>query len=100
MISSRVDFDDIPDAADVDPYLTTLAQPRDTTRTLAAQLLLESIGGRFRGSPREIVLSSHRFVRRSCRAGLVESTPQPWIVIQATTEQPPPKELRHHPWGS
>ena len=59
-------FDDIPDAAEVDPFLTALAQPAYTMGTLAMQLLLERISGTFRGSPREIVLSSHLLVRRSC----------------------------------
>jgi LacI family transcriptional regulator len=66
-------FDDIPDAAEVDPFLTALAQPAYTMGTLAMQLLLERIGGRFRGGPREIVLSSQLLVRRSCGAQLAGS---------------------------
>jgi LacI family transcriptional regulator len=58
-------FDDIPEAAEVDPFLTALAQPAYTMGTLAMQLLLERINGTFRDSPREIVLSSHLLVRRS-----------------------------------
>ena len=61
-------FDDIPEAAEVDPFLTALAQPAYTMGTLAMQLLLERINGTFRDSPREIVLSSHLLVRRSSGA--------------------------------
>src|SRR4051812_48237767 len=68
-------FDDIPDAAEVDPFLTALAQPAYTMGTLAMQLLLERIGGRFRGGPREIVLSSQLLVRRSCGAEIAASRP-------------------------
>jgi LacI family transcriptional regulator len=66
-------FDDIPDAAEVDPFLTALAQPAYTMGTLATRLLLERISGTFRDSPREIVLSSHLLIRRSCGAQLGES---------------------------
>jgi len=61
-------FDDIPEAAEVDPFLTALAQPAYTMGTLAMQLLLERINGTVRDSPREIVLSSHLLVRRSSGA--------------------------------
>ena len=61
-------FDDIPEAAEVDPFLTALAQPAYTMGTLAMQLLLERINGTFRDSPREIVLSSHLLIRRSSGA--------------------------------
>jgi LacI family transcriptional regulator len=73
-------FDDIPDAAEVDPFLTALAQPAYTMGTLAMQLLMERIGGTFRGSPREIILSSDLLVRRSCGAevdGLTEGVTAP-----------------------
>jgi LacI family transcriptional regulator, galactose operon repressor len=63
-------FDDIPDAAEVDPFLTALAQPAYTMGTLAMQLLLERISGTFQDSPREIVLSSQLLIRRSCGAQL------------------------------
>ena len=66
-------FDDIPDAAEVDPFLTAMAQPAYTMGTLAMQLLLERISGTFRGSPREIILSSQLLIRRSCGAEIVES---------------------------
>jgi LacI family transcriptional regulator len=66
-------FDDIPDAAEVDPFLTALAQPAYTMGTLAMQLLMERISGTYRDSPREIVLSSHLLIRRSCGAQLGES---------------------------
>jgi LacI family transcriptional regulator len=63
-----VSFDDIEDAAEIDPFLTALAQPAYTMGTLAMQLLLERIGKSFRGAPREIVLSPQLLVRRSCGA--------------------------------
>lgn len=68
-------LDDIPDAAEVDPFLTALSQPAYTMGTLAMQLLLERISGRFCGGPREIVLSSQLLVRRSCGAELAGSLP-------------------------
>jgi LacI family transcriptional regulator len=61
-----VSFDDIEDAAEIDPFLTALSQPAYTMGTLAMQLLLERINGTFRGTPREIILSPQLLVRRSC----------------------------------
>jgi LacI family transcriptional regulator len=63
-----VSYDDIPDAAEIDPFLTALAQPAYSMGTIAMQLLLERIGGSFRGEPREVTLSPRLLVRRSCGA--------------------------------
>jgi LacI family transcriptional regulator len=63
-------FDDIEDAAEIDPFLTALSQPAYTIGTIAMQLLLERIAGTFTGAPREIVLSPRLLVRRSCGAEL------------------------------
>ncbi len=68
-----VSFDDIPDAAELDPFLTALAQPAYSMGTIAMQLLLERIGGGFRGEPREVTLSPRLIVRRSCGAALAAS---------------------------
>lgn len=72
-------FDDLADAAEIAPFLTALAQPAYTMGTLAMQLLLERIGGTFRGAPREIVLSPQLLVRRSCGAapGAITSSSSP-----------------------
>jgi LacI family transcriptional regulator len=70
-----VSFDDIPDAAEIDPFLTALAQPAYSMGTIAMQLLLERIGGSFRGEPREVTLSPKLIVRRSCGAELAASFP-------------------------
>jgi hypothetical protein len=43
--------------------------------TIAMQLLLERIGGSFRGEPREVTLSPKLIVRRSCGAELAASFP-------------------------
>jgi LacI family transcriptional regulator len=58
-------FDDIGDAAEIDPFLTAMAQPAYTMGTLAMQLLLERIAGTNLGEPREIVLESQLLARRS-----------------------------------
>jgi LacI family transcriptional regulator len=63
-----VSFDDIEDAAEIDPFLTALSQPAYTMGTIAMQLLLERIAGSFTGAPRDIVLSPRLLVRRSCGA--------------------------------
>lgn len=69
-----VSFDDVPDAAEIDPFLTALAQPAYTMGTIAMQLLLERIGGTFRGEPREVILAPKLLVRRSCGASLLSPT--------------------------
>ncbi len=66
-------FDDLEDAAEIDPFLTVLAQPAYTMGTMAMQLLLERIERSFAGEPREVVLTSRLLVRRSCGA----NTPLP-----------------------
>jgi LacI family transcriptional regulator len=58
-------FDDIVDAAEIDPFLTAISQPAYTMGTLAMQMLLERIAGTFLGEPREIVLESQLLARRS-----------------------------------
>lgn len=70
-----VSFDDVPDAAEIDPFLTALAQPAYSMGTIAMQLLLERIGGSFRGEPRDVTLSPRLIVRRSCGAMLASSFP-------------------------
>lgn len=68
-------FDDIVDAAEIDPFLTAISQPAYTMGTLAMQLLLERIAGTFQGEPREILLESQLLARRS--AGEHLTTPLP-----------------------
>ena len=63
-----VSFDDIEDAAEIDPFLTALSQPAYIMGTIAMQLLLERITRSCKGAPREIVLSPRLLVRRSCGA--------------------------------
>jgi DNA-binding LacI/PurR family transcriptional regulator len=57
-------------AAQIDPFLTAMDQPAYTMGTLAMQLLLERITGKYTGTQREIVLSPRLRVRRSCGARL------------------------------
>jgi LacI family transcriptional regulator len=59
-------FDDIEVAAQIDPFLTVMAQPAYTMGTLAMQMLLDRITGKHAGEKREIVLSPRLLVRRSC----------------------------------
>jgi LacI family transcriptional regulator len=61
-------FDDIEQAAEIEPFLTVMAQPAYTMGTLAMQMLLERMGGHERGGRREIVLASHLVIRRSSGA--------------------------------
>lgn len=58
-------FDDIEGAADIDPFLTVVVQPAYAMGRLAAQLLLERIGGAYAGTPRDVVVSPRLIVRRS-----------------------------------
>jgi LacI family transcriptional regulator len=67
-------FDDLEQAAEIDPFLTVMAQPAYTMGTLAMQLLLERIDRRFAGPSRLLTLSPRLLVRRSCGAGV---TPLP-----------------------
>jgi LacI family transcriptional regulator len=56
-------FDDIELAAMLCPFLTVMAQPAETFGTLAAQLLLERIGGRAPERRRRVVLPADLIVR-------------------------------------
>lgn len=63
-----VSFDDVPFAADIDPFLTAAAQPATALSRLAATMLLERIAGIAIGPPRAVVLPTTLVVRRSCGA--------------------------------
>lgn len=63
-------IDDIEVAAEIDPFLTVMAQPAYTMGTLAMQLLLERIGGAYHGPTRDIVLTPRLLIRRSCGSQL------------------------------
>jgi LacI family transcriptional regulator len=65
--------DDVEVAAEIDPFLTVMAQPAYTMGTLAMRLLLERIKGTFKGEPREVVLAPRLLVRRSCGSQLARS---------------------------
>lgn len=75
-----VSFDDVEIAAEIDPFLTVMAQPAYSMGTLAMNLLLERIDGKFQGPPREVVLSPRLTTRRSCGATLA-----PHPLAHATT---------------
>ncbi len=59
-------FDDIEDAAEIEPFLTALAQPAYTMGEVAMRFLLERISGEYDGEGRAIVLPPSLLVRRSC----------------------------------
>ncbi len=61
-------FDDVPLAAEFDPFLTTVVPPTATIGRLAATMLLDRIAGDVVSSPREIVVPVTIEVRRSCGA--------------------------------
>jgi LacI family transcriptional regulator len=61
-------FDDIELASQLFPFLTVMAQPAETFGTVAAQLLLERIGGRVIERPRRVVLMPDLVVRTSSTA--------------------------------
>lgn len=65
-----VSFDDVEIAAEIDPFLTVMAQPAYSMGTLAMNLLLERVERKFQGPPREVVLPPQLIVRRSCGAFL------------------------------
>ncbi len=77
-------FDDVEVAAEIDPFLTVMAQPAYTMGTLAMQLLLERIGGAYHGPTREIVLTPRLLVRRSSGAELHAARPD---GIEAASEK-------------
>jgi LacI family transcriptional regulator len=62
-------FDDIEHVSRLYPFLTVMAQPAATFGTLAAQLLLDRLGGRVREHRRVVVLPADLIVRRSSGAG-------------------------------
>lgn len=59
-------FDDIEDAAEIEPFLTALFQPAYTMGEVAMRFLLERISGEYDGVGREVVLPSALLIRRSC----------------------------------
>lgn len=63
-----VSFDDVEVAAEIDPFLTVMAQPVYSMGTLAMGLLLERMGQKYLGPSREVVLTPRLVVRRSCGA--------------------------------
>jgi LacI family transcriptional regulator len=73
-------FDDIEDAAEIEPFLTALSQPAYTMGEVAMRFLLERISGEYDGAAREVVLSHALLVRRSCgssaRASRLQGTPR------------------------
>jgi LacI family transcriptional regulator len=58
-------FDDIEQAAQLDPFLTVFAQPAETFGTIATQLLLDRITGGADERARKVVLPGELVVRRS-----------------------------------
>lgn len=67
-------FDDIEDAAEIEPFLTALAQPAYTMGEVAMRFLLDRISGDFAGEGREVVLPPSLLVRRSCGSATRAST--------------------------
>jgi LacI family transcriptional regulator len=61
-------FDDIELASILCPFLSVMAQPAETFGTLAAQLLLDRIGGQTAERRRRVVLPADLIVRGSCGA--------------------------------
>ncbi len=59
-------FDDIEDAAEIEPFLTALAQPSYTMGEVAMRFLLDRISGEYNGEARKVVLPSALLIRRSC----------------------------------
>lgn len=61
-------FDDIPHLAVISPFLTVVDQPAEQMAEVAAQLLLERIGGTATGAPREVTFPGELIVRLSSGA--------------------------------
>ncbi len=74
-------FDDVPFAADLDPFLTVVAQPAATIGCLATTMLIDRITGDDAGPPREVVLPVTLEVRRSCGA-----SGSPWFATPSFGE--------------
>ncbi len=83
-----VSFDDVEVAADINPFLTVMAQPAHSMGKLAMGLLLERINGQYTGEPRELVLTPRLKVRASCGARL--------RLAQPASEQTDESDLIHH----
>jgi LacI family transcriptional regulator len=59
-------FDDIEDAAEIEPFLTALAQPAYSMGEIAMRFLLQRLSGEYDGAAREVILPPILLVRRSC----------------------------------
>jgi len=77
-----VSFDDVEVAADINPFLTVMAQPAYSMGKLAMSFLLERIERKYLGEPRELVLTPRLTVRTSCGASLRPGSP----AARSTTE--------------
>ncbi len=73
-------FDEMELNTDLDPFLTTMAQPVHTMGTFAMNMLLERITGAYAGPSREVVLAPWLVVRRSSGAPLSGETLIPSVV--------------------
>jgi LacI family transcriptional regulator len=61
-------FDEIEVAAEIDPFLTVMAQPAYRMGKLAMQLLLDRMEGKAQSPPQDVILPPRLLVRRSCGA--------------------------------
>ena len=59
-------FDDVEHLAVLSPFLTVMDQPAEPFGTIAAQLLLERLGGQAGDRPRVVSLKPNLVVRQSC----------------------------------
>jgi LacI family transcriptional regulator len=59
-------FDDVEHLAVLSPFLTVMDQPAEPLGTIAAQLLLERLGGQAGDRPRVVSMKPNLIVRQSC----------------------------------
>lgn len=89
-----VSFDDIEIAAEIDPFLTVMAQPAYAMGRLAMNMLLERIGGKYDGAARDLVLTPKLVVRRSCGSAMPAAADraEPSVPRPAASRSPDQKE--------
>ena len=85
-----VGFDDIPFMSAITPFLTVVAQQSRTLGVIAAQLLIDKLGGkRARSEHQTVLLQPELMVRESCGVGLREAgRPSPRHALAAAVPGP------------
>lgn len=86
-------FDDIEDAAEIEPFLTALAQPAYIMGEVAMRFLLDRISGEHDGEARQVVLPSALLIRRSCGSSARSSDNHGRQILVPSSDSHVPRDV-------